>query len=81
MVVPLELIPQFKKNNQEREKKNSPLLCGLLSCQAGLCAIDSHSVVFSDAKRRRGGGGGWGRVGWDGGGKEEGCGWGVPGWV
>lgn len=62
MVVPLELIPQFKKNNQEREK-NSPLLCGLLSCQAGLCAIDSHSVVFSDAKRRRGGGGGWGGVG------------------
>lgn len=24
MVVPLELIPQFKKNNQEREKKTHP---------------------------------------------------------
>lgn len=36
-------------------------------------------MVFSDAKRRRGGGGGWGRVGWDGGGKEEGCGWGYRG--
>lgn len=46
-------------------RENSPLLCGLLSCQAGLCAIDSHSVVLSDAKRRRGGGW-WGRVGWRG---------------
>lgn len=51
------------KETRKRREKNSPLLCGLLSCQAGLCAIDSHSVVFSDAKRRRGGGG-WGRVGW-----------------
>lgn len=67
----IRVIPQFKKKKRNKQrggkKKNSPL-CGLLSCQAGLCAIDSHSVVFSDAKRRRGGGGGWGRVGWVGGG-------------
>lgn len=74
----IRVIPQFKKkkrNKQRGGKKNNSPLCGLLSCQAGLCAIDSHSVVFSDAKRRRGGGG-WGRVGWVGGGvwmKGGGC--------
>lgn len=64
-----------ENEKKEEEEENSPLLlCGLLSCQTGLCAIDSHSVVFSDAKRRRGVVEGVGWVGGGGGGRGEGWG-------
>lgn len=68
-----EFKKKIRREEEEEEEENSPLLlCGLLSCQAGLCAIDSHSVVFSDAKRRRGVVDG---VGWEEGWEMRGGGW------